>query len=136
MTEETQAEDAAAGLGGGAAEHRPSPPRWLTPVRDRVLAFPAGHLTWRFFIAVAGLVVVGVGIVLLPLPGPGWAIIFLGLAIWATEFHWASRLLRFARGKVREWTDWLRRQSRVVHALVGAVSLAFLGAGIWFVVWV
>ena len=27
-------------------------------------------------------------------PGPGWLVVFFGLAIWASEFEWAQRLLR------------------------------------------
>ena len=42
------------------------------------------------------LIVVG-GLALVPLPGPGWVIVFIGLAIWASEFEWAQRLLDFAR---------------------------------------
>ncbi len=32
------------------------------------------------------------GVRLVPLPGPGWLIVFLGLAILGTEFAWARRL--------------------------------------------
>ncbi|HSX28294.1 MAG TPA: TIGR02611 family protein [Candidatus Saccharimonadales bacterium] len=44
-----------------------------------------------FIFAVGGLIVI-VGIILIPLPGPGWAIVFVGLAILATEFELAMRL--------------------------------------------
>lgn len=44
-----------------------------------------------------GLTVVGVGIALLVLPGPGIAVIIVGLALLATEFAWARSLLE--RGK-------------------------------------
>ena len=42
-----------------------------------------------------GFAVVGAGIAMLVLPGPGWAAIFLGFAILATEFAFAE--------KVRDW---------------------------------
>lgn len=42
---------------------------------------------WRVGVALAGLIVVLIGAVLLFIPGPGWAIIFLGLGIWSTEFR-------------------------------------------------
>ncbi|MBA3757496.1 TIGR02611 family protein [Candidatus Saccharibacteria bacterium] len=44
---------------------------------------------------IIGTFVVIVGLVLLPLPGPGWLIIFGGFAILATEFAAAE--------KVRSW---------------------------------
>ncbi|MFF5446748.1 TIGR02611 family protein [Streptomyces sp. NPDC012888] len=60
------------------------------------------HLSWQVGVFVVGLAVVGTGIVLLPLPGPGWVIIFAGMAIWATEFVWAQLVLRWTKRKVTE----------------------------------
>ena len=40
----------------------------------------------------------GIGIVLVVLPGPAFIVIPLGLAILAVEFAWARRWLRKARG--------------------------------------
>jgi uncharacterized protein (TIGR02611 family) len=59
-------------------------------------------------VAVVGFTVLAIGIVLLPLPGPGWAVIFGGLAILATEFIWARRLRDQARAYVRKAADKLR----------------------------
>jgi uncharacterized protein (TIGR02611 family) len=42
-------------------------------------------------VLVLGVTIVVVGVILLPLPGPGWLIIFLGLAILGTEFMIAER---------------------------------------------
>jgi hypothetical protein len=42
---------------------------------------------------------------LLVLPGPGWAVIFAGLAVLAAEFVWARRLLdrlKDGAGRVRD----------------------------------
>jgi uncharacterized protein (TIGR02611 family) len=44
------------------------------------------------FIFLLGFAIVGTGIVLLPLPGPGWVIIFFGFAILASEFEFAERI--------------------------------------------
>ncbi|MPQ99203.1 TIGR02611 family protein [Modestobacter sp. I12A-02628] len=74
----------------------------------------------------AGTVVVGLGLLLIPLPGPGWFIVFGGLFVWATEFTWAERLLAFARAKVGAWSEWLGRQPRWVQGLVGLATLAFV----------
>lgn len=54
---------------------------------------------WRAFVGVVGTLVVLIGIMIIPLPGPGALIILLGLAILGTEFHWA----RVLNGKVKGW---------------------------------
>ena len=48
-------------------------------------------------ITVAGLGMLAGGVVMLVLPGPGLAVIVLGLAVLATEYAWAGRLLAVAR---------------------------------------
>jgi uncharacterized protein (TIGR02611 family) len=94
--------------------------------RDRVRANPAGRVVWRVAITVLGVGIIGVGIALLPLPGPGWLIIFAGLGLLATEYEWAARLLRLARRQVAAWTAWVRRQNRVVQVLVGVAGVVLL----------
>lgn len=46
-------------------------------------------------VAIVGSTVIITGIAMLVLPGPGWAAIFLGIAILASEFAFAE--------KVRDW---------------------------------
>lgn len=41
------------------------------------------------------------GLVLIPLPGPGWLTVILGLTILSWEFIWAKRMLVAVRAKVR-----------------------------------
>lgn len=48
-------------------------------------------------VAVIGVTVLAFGIALIVLPGPAFIVIPLGLAILATEFLWARRLLRRLR---------------------------------------
>lgn len=48
----------------------------------------------RAIVAIVGFTLVSIGIVMLVTPGPGWAIIFLGLGVLAAEFVWARRLLK------------------------------------------
>jgi uncharacterized protein (TIGR02611 family) len=64
----------------------------------------------RFAVTVVGVVVVIVGIILCPLPGPGIAIILGGLAILATEYDWAKRLLHWIRDKTRQTYDKVRHR--------------------------
>jgi uncharacterized protein (TIGR02611 family) len=94
-----------------------------------------GRLVWRVVVTLIGVAIIAVGIVLLPLPGPGWLIIFAGLGVLSTEYEWAKRLLRFARDQVGRWTDWVVRQSRLVQGFVALLGLVFLGAvsvGVWY----
>ncbi len=100
----------------------------MTSLRERVRSTRGGRVAWRSGVAVLGVAVLVIGVVLLPLPGPGWLIIFAGLGILASEFDWAARLLRFARAKVSAWTDWVATQSRPVQALIGLAGLALLAA--------
>lgn len=44
------------------------------------------------FMVLAFAVLLG-GIALIPLPGPGWAIVFVGLGMLALEFKWAEKLM-------------------------------------------
>jgi uncharacterized protein (TIGR02611 family) len=107
----------------------------LGRLRARVRAFPGGALAWRIGITFAGVAVIVVGIVLLPLPGPGWLIIFGGLGLLASEYAWAARLLTRARTLVNSWTRWALRQPLWVRILIGVggvlLVLAVL-AGSWF----
>jgi uncharacterized protein (TIGR02611 family) len=92
-----------------------------------IRANPLGDLAIKIFIAVLGGLVVALGIVLIPLPGPGWLIVIGGLAIWAIEFIWARHLLAFTRNKLRIWTNWIKRQSLPARLLIGVVGLVFVG---------
>lgn len=72
----------------------------------------------RVGVAVVGGVVLLVGIVTIPYPGPGWLIVFAGLAILATEFKWARRILHVAKDKYTYWQQWLQQQNMWTRAVV------------------
>jgi uncharacterized protein (TIGR02611 family) len=100
-------------------------------VLDRIRGNPTGRLALKITIGVLGGLVVALGIVLIPFPGPGWAIVILGLAIWAVEFAWARNLLEFTKRHVQSWTRWIGRQSWPIRAVVGVVGLIFVSAIVW-----
>lgn len=58
-------------------------------------------LSRKLGVLLVGLPLVVVGIILLPLPGPGSLVIFAGLAVLAIEFAWAERWSRRIRDGVR-----------------------------------
>ena len=72
----------------------------------------------RTLIGIVGGIVLLIGIVLIPYPGPGWLIVFAGLAILATEFEFAARILHRLRLKYDEWKEWLKLQPLWIQLLV------------------
>lgn len=54
----------------------------------------------RIIIAVVGATVIAIGLALLVLPGPAVLVLAAGLAILATEFVWARRLLRSVKDRM------------------------------------
>jgi uncharacterized protein (TIGR02611 family) len=99
--------------------------------RMKVRARPGWNLAWRIGIGVIGTVVLVLGLIAIPYPGPGWLIVFAGLGILATEFTWAGRLLRFVRRYYDQWVAWVRRQNKVVQLLLALATLAFVLATLW-----
>lgn len=55
----------------------------------------------RLIIGVVGFTVLFIGIALLVLPGPAFIVIPAGIAILATEFLWARRLMERVKDKFR-----------------------------------
>ena len=112
---------------GTEADEDRSPGRILNKLR----ANPTSRLALRIGVGVLGALVIALGIILIPFPGPGWAIVILGLAIWAIEFTWAKRLLDFTKRQVQTWTRWVGRRSWPARALIGVLGLLFVGAVVW-----
>ncbi|MFF1309218.1 TIGR02611 family protein [Streptomyces sp. NPDC058307] len=94
------------------------------------------HLSWQVLVFVIGLAVVVAGIIMLPLPGPGWVVIFGGMAIWATEFVWAQLVLRWTKRKVTEAAQRaldpkVRRRNIILTSVGLVVVAAVLGVYVW-----
>jgi len=108
----------------------------LADLRARVRAVPGGRIAWRIAISVIGVAVILLGIVLLPLPGPGWLVIFAGLGVLGTEYEWAARLLTWVREQVRRSTQRVAARPPWFRLLVGLVSVAVIAAvliAVWLV---
>ncbi len=108
---------------------------WHRRVRQRIRRYRTLDLTWRLGVLVVGWGVVAAGVVMLVFPGPGWAAIFIGFAILATEFDWAERLLDRAKGYARRAAQWAKdpRHRRLVRVLT-VLSVIVLVAGCWWYV--
>ena len=81
---------------------------------------------YRVGVGVVGALILALGLAAIPLPGPGWLIVFAGLFVLATEFLWAERLLEFTKRQVNRWTDWVGRRPIWVRLLIGVATAAFV----------
>lgn len=94
------------------------------------------HLSWQVGVFVVGLAVVVAGVIMLPLPGPGWLVIFGGMAIWATEFVWAQLVLRWTKRKVTEAAHKaLDPKVRRRNIILTAIGLVIIAAALAVYVW-
>lgn len=115
----------------------PDPPRASgrrtrhSAFRDRVRANPATNTLWRCAIGVLGAVVLVAGIIMIPYPGPGWLVVFAGLAILGTEFAWARRLLAYARHHYDRWNAWQRRQHGLLRLALLLATTAVVMLTLW-----
>ena len=100
--------------------------------RESVRSNRALDATWRGIILVVGLTIVGLGIFFLLFPGPGWAVIILGLIVLATEYAWAQRILnpvkdfssRLARLVISQ--EYRKKRSNVILVLtIVVVTIAY-----------
>lgn len=101
--------------------------RWRDTLRER----PTLNLTYRIGVGVVGLVVLGLGILAIPYPGPGWAIVFVGLAILATEFEWAHRLLTWTRARYDRFMEWFKAQGPAVKTVGFVLTAAVVAVTLW-----
>lgn len=100
-------------------------------MRAKLDGKPTLRRFYRIGVAVLGGLVLVLGLLLIPYPGPGWLVVFAGLAILATEFVWARRLLHYARGRYDAWVRWLGRQHWSVKLLVVVGTCAIVLAMLW-----
>lgn len=73
----------------------------------------------RTAVAIIGFTVLLIGLAMVVLPGPATLVIPLGLAILATEFVWAKRLLDQARATVARKGERKQEQSHAADDQIG-----------------
>jgi uncharacterized protein (TIGR02611 family) len=66
----------------------------------------------RIAVAFVGGIVLAVGVAMVVLPGPAIVVIPAGLAILATEFRWARRLLHHVRDRIKRGMSLFSRTRR------------------------
>ncbi|HEY5248171.1 MAG TPA: TIGR02611 family protein [Dermatophilaceae bacterium] len=99
--------------------------------RRKIRSNPHSHLIYRILVGLVGLAIVALGLILVPFPGPGWVIVFVGLAVWASEFEWAQRLLHRAKNTLKTWNDLVKVQPWWVKGLVLLLTIAAVAAIFW-----
>ena len=77
----------------------------------------------------AGTLVTILGVIMMPLPGPGLLIVAIGLGILSRDVAWADRLLQIVRKRLPSDSDGRLPRSSIVTMMVMAL------AGITFSVW-
>jgi uncharacterized protein (TIGR02611 family) len=111
-------------------------PSLIERLEARRLAHLERSVTYRVLFVFAGFVVLLAGLALLVLPGPGWPVIAIALAMLALEFAWAERLLRRALVRLEAAQRTANELGRLQRALVfGALALVSVGTLAVFVLW-
>ena len=107
--------------------------------RRKIRSNPLQHRVYRVVVAIAGLMLIGLGLVTGPIPGPGGIpLILLGLAIWASEFERAHRLMQLFKAGLHRFRGWTRRRQAAFWVVFigccgvcGYVSLLLMGVPAW-----
>ena len=70
-----------------------------------------------------------------PVAVAGLVALALGIAVWASEFEPAAKLLDFVKAKVRAWEAWAKQQAWWVKGLLGLACFLVVAGAIWLVLW-
>ena len=84
----------------------------------------------RIVVLIAGCAILGAGVAMLALPGPGVLVIIVGLAVLATEFAWAERMLDRAASSAHAATSKVSSNRASKLALVASASGLVIGGGV------
>lgn len=125
----------------GDARYRAGHDRWHW--RRRIRANRHQHFVYRIVIGLLGLLCIGAGVITGPLPGPGGIpLVLLGMAIWASEFGWARRLMLWFKAllhRVRMLTPGKKAMFWICFlaccGLIGYTSLLMFGLPGWLPGW-
>ena len=85
-----------------------------------------GHIIWRIFLITLGAFIALGSLILAPLPGPGWATVFVGLMILAGELLPAARFLDWLEVYLRRF--WLSVKQAWRASVAGKVAVILVAA--------
>lgn len=87
--------------------------RWMERWRAIIRKRPWLNGAYKIMLTVVGVAIIVIGLILVPLPGPGWLIVFVGLTVLGSEYHWARRFTSWLRMQLaRFWAWWRARRER------------------------
>lgn len=92
-----------------------------------------GNKTRKTLIGFVGWAVLLLGIVMIPYPGPGWVVVFIGLSILAREFQWASDMHDYTHAKYHDWQKWLKVQPAYIKAIFWVLTFVTVVVTVWLV---
>ena len=104
-------------------DHRLSLSEKLARRRERHIQHGTAYRV--VFVIVAFVILIG-GLALVPLPGPGWAIVFIGLGMLALEFKWAENLME----KILDRFEAAKESAANASPLQKALGIAATALGI------
>ncbi|MEO6109804.1 MAG: TIGR02611 family protein [Candidatus Saccharimonadales bacterium] len=87
----------------------------------------------RILVGFVGGLVILIGIVLIPYPGPGWLTVFAGFAILSTEFEFAKSVLKWLKEKYDLWLVWLKKQHGIVQIGMFLFTSLVVAVTVWLI---
>lgn len=114
---------------------------WWHRHNERLHSNPVSAMITKVVVTVLGVAVILAGVLLSGpgIPGPGFLVIIAGLAILATEWSWAERLLHWAKAKFDKATERARnmdpavRRRRILYGALATLVIAGAVAAYVFV---
>jgi aminoglycoside 6'-N-acetyltransferase len=109
---------------------------WMLKLRDRKQVHKRRNPVLRAGWAVAGVLVILLGLALIPLPGPGWLVTAAGVFMLALEFDHAERLLEKILDRLEQVTEQAQRagpwaKAALVVLALGGVVATVAAARLW-----
>lgn len=115
----------------GSTAVRPERPddRWAW--RRKIRANAHRRRVYRVVVGLAGLLLIVLGLLSGPLPGPGGIpLVLLGLAVLASEFAWAHRLMLRFKHALHVFRGWSRKKQAlawvIFFACCGVLGYSYL----------
>jgi len=102
-----------------------------TGEREETVSEARARVAVRLLRMGAGSALLGVGVVMLVLPGPGWLMIALGLGVLARDVAWAERALERVRRRLP--TDGEGKLSHATIATMVVIALATTAGTLWWI---